>query len=128
MKTSTYSIATIFAFIFLTAAIGCNSYTQTLKHTRKNKKYVIMHSGVDVYIVKQVEVERNRKQFTVYLDRVDSLNIVNTGNPEGKRYVPKKGEPVKPEIHVYMKDSTSYTLDEPHTIAVDKIARIEKVD
>ena len=64
----------------------------------------------------------------VQLNKLDSLRIVNVSDGESKRSRPKKGEsPLINEIHIYTKDSVSYTLDEPHTIPMENLARIDLV-
>ena len=64
----------------------------------------------------------------VQLNKLDSLRIVNVSDGESKRSRPRKGEsPLINEIHIYTKDSVSYTLDEPHTIPMEKLARIDLV-
>ncbi len=78
-----------------------------------------MHSGVDTFVITSVLVERSKQQFTVHLNRLDSLHRVNINN--SKSLAGK-------QIHVYMRDSTSYTLDEPHTIPLSRVARIELTD
>jgi hypothetical protein len=75
-----------------------------------------MHSGVDVYRIKSIEVEKSKQQFTVQLDKLDSLHLAGMKNPKSF------GDKV---IYLQMKDSASYTLDEPHTIPLKKVARIE---
>jgi hypothetical protein len=89
------------------------AYSRTIQRANKEKHYFIMHSGVDSYRVTQAEVEKTKQQFTVHLAKIDSLPA--SGNAGGKK------------LHMYMKDSVSYTLDEPHTILISKIARIERM-
>ncbi len=62
---------------------------------------------------------------TVQLDKVDSLHLVYVKNPETKPY---KATPELSEMHLYMKDSISYTLDEPHDLPLDKVAKIEVIN
>jgi hypothetical protein len=120
MKIFKCCCTTIFGFIFLCSLAGCfNSYNKALARAGKDKSYMIMHSGVDVYRITSVEVEKSKKQFTVQLNKVDSIHLANMNNPASS------GEKL---VHVYMKDSTSYTLDEPHTIPLSKVASIKKVD
>ena len=78
-----------------------------------------MHSGIDTFTVTSVVVEKSKKEFTVHLNKLDSLRRVSMKNPKrsGEKY-----------IRMYMHDSTSYTLDEPHTLPLKKIARIELID
>jgi hypothetical protein len=75
-----------------------------------------MHSGVDTFAVTSLLVEKNKQDFTVHLNKLDSLRRSLLTNPGA---VPQK------LVHLYMTDSTSYTLDEPHTIPLKKVARIE---
>ncbi len=138
MNTFKYWRITIFAVIFLCAFSGCinrynanpvtrtSGYPRFIERANKNKRSFFMHSGVDVYTITSVEVDKAKKNMTVHLDKIDSLNKRNVNNPEILRK--QSGQPSLTKIHVYMRDSTSYTLDEPHTIPLNKVARIEEVD
>lgn len=131
MKIFRYRKICVFALILSFSAYGCsNTYTEAktisrasayprvIERAKKDKRYFIMYSGVDTYAVTSVEINKSNKQFTVQLDKVGSLHTANTNNTT----------PVSDKlIHVYMRDSTSYTLDEPHTIDLDKVAKIELV-
>ena len=96
-----------------------SAYPRLIDRAKKDKRYIIMHSGIDTYAVASVVVEKSKKEFTVHLNKIDSFHRVNMNNPKlsGEKYA-----------HMYMRDSTSYTLDEPHTLLLKKIARIELVD
>lgn len=90
----------------------------------KNKRYFVLQSGTNLYTVTSVDVHKRKKEVTVTLDKVDTLHLAFFKNPELR-----KGNPAaKPQINVFMKDSTTYTMDEPHTIPVERIARIEMLD
>lgn len=71
-----------------------------------------MHSGVDTFAVTSVQVERAKKQFTVHLQKLDSLHRAAFGNP---------AEQVGKYVRITMQDSTSYTLDEPHTLPFSRV-------
>lgn len=76
---------------------------------------MIMYSGVDTFSVASVVVERSKRQFTVHLGKLDSLYQSTLTGPSS----------TKKPLRLFMRDSTSYTLDEPHTIPLTRIARIE---
>ena len=78
-----------------------------------------MHSGTDTFAITSVLVERRKQHVTVHLNRLDSLHRVHINNPKAL---------AEKQIHVYVRDSILYTLDEPHTIPFNKVARIELVD
>jgi hypothetical protein len=134
MKTFSYCIATIFCFFALNLFCGCNHYStanpatdvstypKILERSKKDKRYFIMQSGVNLYTITSVDLDQAKKQITVTLDKVDSLRLVHFKNPAARQ---NQQNGLGHETHVYMKDSTSYTLDEPHTIPTEKIARIE---
>lgn len=84
---------------------------------------MVLHSGINVYSINAVQLDRAKKQATVQLDKVDSTYLVSSGTAVGTG-----GTARHPAMHLYTSDSTSYTLDEPHTIMLEKIARIERVD
>lgn len=122
-KTS-HAIFALIVFCFLSCHTQGDSVTKTsafprvIERAKKDKRYFIMHSGVDTLAITSIEVE-NRKEFTVHLDRMDSLRRVTLNNPT---VLSKK------QLHLFMSDSTSYTLDEPHTISFSKLAKIEFVE
>lgn len=78
-----------------------------------------MYSGKDTFAVTSIMIANSKREFTVQLDRLDSSRRANLNNPANQ---PEK------QLALYMLDSTSYTLDEPHTIALKKIARIQLRD
>ena len=129
MKTFSFWITTVIAFITLGTLAGCSvhhndtkwvtrtaAYPKILERAKKDKRYIMMYSGVDTYTVTSVLIGKAKQQFTVTLNRLDSLHQANRTNLKAL------GE--KP-VSLYMRDSTSYTLDEPHTIPFSKVARIE---
>jgi hypothetical protein len=128
MKISTlYRLITL-ACVFSCCLLSCLSsnnisrtaaFPRAIEKGKRDKNYFIMHSGVDVYRIKSIEVEKSKQQFTVLLDRVDSIHLGGIKNPKSLN---------EKLTQLYMKDSTSYTLDEPHTIPLTKVARIEVAD
>lgn len=132
MKILSYWSTTIFALILSCCLPGCSvhydnskpvtrtsEYSRVIERARKEQRYFIMHSGVDTFAIISVLIEKSKQDFTVHLGKIDSLHRVNMNNP--KLLAEKL-------IHLYMRDSASYTLDEPHTIPLNKVARIELVD
>jgi len=128
MKLFTSWNTTLFAFIlscFIQACSTSNStdaavdrtasYPRVLEKARKDKHYLVLHSGIDTFAITSMVVEKGKKDITVHLNKIDSsarANIKSTASIAQKF------------THVYMKDSTSYTLDEPHTIPLSRVARI----
>lgn len=139
--------ATIIFAIFISCIISCivaacssgnlttktvsvpSDYPSVISKAQKDKRYFIMKSGLNIYSVTSVDLDNAKRQVTVTLDKVDSSHLVYINNPEIRRSKGKEGEtPVRAEIRLLMKDSTSYTLDEPHTIPLAKVDRIELLD
>lgn len=132
----------IFAFIFSYVAISCSNhyfeptaitpasaYPSAIDRAVKAKRYFIMQSGINIYSVSSVDLDNSKQQMTVTLDKIDSSHLVYLKNPEIRRSKATEGEkPVRKEIRLYMKDSTSYTLDEPHTIPLAKVDKVELLD
>ena len=129
MKIYKAGYTAIFALFFLALQAGCSgnlsapgtisktsAFPKVLKRAEADKRYLVMYSGVDTYHVKSVQVEKTRQQFTVYLTKVDSLHTASLRS--GATGTEKL-------LQMYMRDSTSYTLDEPHTIPMNKVARME---
>lgn len=96
-----------------------SSFPRRIEAAKKNERYFVMHSGIDVYRVSSIIVEKSNQHFTVQLTKPDSLHLANLNNPSVLN---------EKLLHLFMKDSTSYTLDEPHTILLSRIARIELVE
>lgn len=85
-----------------------------------------MYSGINVYSVVSVQVDKLKEHMTVQLDKVDSARLTNNIMADTVGSNSGKGKPLtNSTIHLYTKDSTSYTLDEPHTIALANVAKIE---
>ncbi|MDB5246556.1 MAG: hypothetical protein JWQ40_950 [Segetibacter sp.] len=70
---------------------------------------MVLHSGINIYSITHVQVDKAKEHFTVQLDKVNSSRTA----------------PVLSELHVYTIDSTSYTMDEPHTIPFTNVAKVE---
>jgi hypothetical protein len=103
-----------------------NAYPRILEKARKDKKYVVMYSGVNVYNVQSVEVDKIKQHMTVQLDKIDSIQLSYKTASDTVSRKPANGQPAAlSKILLYMKDSTSYTLDEPHTIPLANLGRIE---
>ena len=91
-----------------------SKFRGAIERGRKDQRAFVMYSGVDTFAVTSIAVERRSKEFTVQLDKSDSL----------QRAANSKLPPSNKKIYIYMKDSTSYTLDEPHTIPLKNISRL----
>ena len=94
-------------------------YPRMVERAKKDKQNLLLHSGLDTFLITSVVVEKSRQDFTVHLNKLDSINraiIRDAGSSKGK------------QLHIYMRDSTLYTLDEPHTIPFTKVARIASVN
>jgi hypothetical protein len=101
------------------AQTSVSSYPRMVERAKKRNHSMLMHSGIDTFLISSVVVEKNRQDFTVHLNRLDSAHRVMlnpAANVRGK------------QLHIYMRDSTLYTLDEPHTIPFAKVSRIESVN
>jgi hypothetical protein len=122
---------TLLGLVSLVSLVACSSITtsektisetsafaKTIGQANRSKRYFIMYSGVDTYRVTSAQVEKTKQQFTVHLAKVDSLHaaILKNVSPTSGRL-----------IQMHMRDSTSYTLDEPHTIPINRVARIDLV-
>ena len=132
MKNSIFCSALIIGGLLWCFLLGCSayqsntniittsaSYPRVIEQARKDKRYFIMRSGVDTFAVTSLLVEKTKQQFTVHHDRLDSLHRFHFNNPKAL------GEK---RIYLHMRDSTSYTLDEPHTIPLARIEKIELAD
>ena len=120
-----FNYAKSFVFCISMILFGCYTGGDTITHNaafpkvmeraKKDKRYFIMYSGIDTFAVTSMSVE-NRREFTVHLDRMDSLRKITLNNPT---VLSEK------RAHLFMIDSTSYTLDEPDTLLFRNIKRIE---
>jgi hypothetical protein len=130
MKCISPWITIVFAAILLYSLSACSidttkpvtrtsAYPRVIERAKKDNRYFIMSSGVDTFVVSSVLLEKKKQQFTVHLDRLDSIHKVHINNPKALN---------EKRIHLYLQDSASYTLDEPHTIPLSKVERIELVE
>ena len=101
------------------AATDASAYPRMVERAKKHHHTLLMHSGIDTFLVSSVVVEKNRQDFTVHLNRLDSAHRAMLQRPGSSR---------RKQLHVYMRDSTLYTLDEPHTIPFAKVSRMESVN
>lgn len=129
----------LFFFISVNVITGCathsiqkspvtspSAYPRVLEQAKKDKRYFIMRSGVNIYTVVSVQIDKKKENMTVQLDKVDSAHLSYNKLTDTIGTTPGKDRPRNfSTVQVYMKDSTSYTLDEPHTIPLVKVARIE---
>lgn len=110
-------------FIFLLSACRTanvidspNDFAKTIRKANRQKQPFLMFSGVDTFVVTHIMVENRRRDITVQLNRLDSARRMQLLSPASS--LPK-------QYLLYMRDSTSYTLDEPHTIPTTRIDRIQ---
>jgi|GEM_PF-3344293 len=132
----------VFAFGVSLALLACAShhytastvtaasdYATVIERAQKKHRYIIMQSGINLYTVTSVDMDKARQQMTVTLDKLDSTKFLNTAGLGSTGYNPAKGKTVAlPQLHIHLSDSTSYTYDEPHTIPMVKVGRLEVVD
>lgn len=141
MKPVRFHFIATFIILFSIVASSCSNhysqsntiaetsaYPKTLERAMKDKRYFMMQSGVNIYTVTSIDVHKGKQQITVTLDKPDSLHLAWFNNPGLRTTKTAEGKPVQREVHVFMKDSTSYTLDEPHTIPMTKVGRVELLD
>lgn len=102
------------------------SYPAVFNRVKKDHRFSIMQSGINFYTIKSIEVDHSKQQFTVTLDKLDSIKTVYFKNQQSSSNSIKAGE--ERQLHLYMKDSTSYSLDEPHTILLERVARVALVN
>ena len=55
------------------AVTRTSAYPRVIEQARKDKNYFIMHSGLDTFAVTSLLVEKNKQDFTVHLNKLDSL-------------------------------------------------------
>lgn len=93
------------------------TYPKVIERAVKDKHSFVLFSGIDTFAVTSALVGRREKQFTVHLAKMDSLHRALLVHPGFYR-----------QVRLYLHDSVSYTLDEPHTIPLARVAKIEVVD
>lgn len=139
MKICRVYCAAFFAFVAIFVLTACsNSYTKAktvtsvssypraIERAVKDHRYFMMWSGVNLYTVTSVDLDNAKQQMTVTLDKVDSSRLANAASAANKPFKPQKGDSSQTaQIHLYMRDSASYTLDEPHTIPLNTISRVQ---
>lgn len=88
MKLSRYFNTIIFSLIFVSFISGClthryrsgtitstAAYPAIIERAKKDKRYFIMYSGVNIYTVVSVQVDKAKEHMTVQLDKVDSARL-----------------------------------------------------
>lgn len=96
-----------------------SAFAKTIRKANRDKHPFLMFSGVDTFSVTHIMIENKRRDMTVQLARIDSSHRTVLRNPNT---VDRK------TVALYMRDSTSYLLEEPHTIPVSKISKIQIMD
>jgi len=128
MQYRNFSNMIIFSLWLFVALSACHTpnvvtkpsaFAKTIKKANIDKRPFLMYSGVDTFVITHIMIENARREMTVQLDRIDSIQRMNLIYPNTLQ---------KKQVVLYMHDSTSYTLDEPHTIPIRKIARIQLVE
>ena len=140
MTTCRIYLTTFFAFVFSLGLSGCSTayvqsksvidasdYPAAIERAKKDKRSFILHSGMNVYTITAVQLDHAKQNIHVQLNKLDSLHIVRVAGPNNNQQRPAKNSSAPGEIHVYMKDSTSYLLEEPYTLSLDKVAKIDLV-
>jgi hypothetical protein len=104
-----------------------SDYPAVIARAKKDNRLIILHSGINVYTVTALQLDRAKKNVEVQLNKLDSLHIVKIANPNSNQEVSDKSGTSPREVHLYMKDSISYLLEEPYTIPLEKVARVDVV-
>ncbi|HZG24157.1 MAG TPA: hypothetical protein VEZ17_06225 [Chitinophagaceae bacterium] len=100
-------------------------YAGVLEKARIDKRSMMLHSGINLYTITNVQVDKAHRQFTVQLDMPDSIHRTDANNAAVGTATPNAaGQSGSARLHVHMSDSISYTLDEPHTLSMDKVAKM----
>src|SRR3954464_11472955 len=132
-------IIVIFASIVSMIIFSCSSqnssgktvtaqskFPRIIERAKKDQRYLIMQSGINVYNVTSVDLDKKKQEMTVTLDKVDSSRLANAKNvAENNSQSGKVIDSASSQLYLYMKDSTSYTYDEPHTIPIKNIDRVQ---
>ena len=101
------------------------AFPGVLERAQKDKKYIIMYSGVNIYSVVSAQTDKAKEHITVQLDKVDSTQLTESKSLNTvSNTTANSALPAFSKVYLYMKDSTSYTLDEPHTIPLANVSRI----
>lgn len=103
-----------------------SAFAAILEHAKKDKSYITLQSGINLYSVVLVEINKPRQEMTLQLNKPDTAKINNVTNAGKNAYTnDKTSAGTNRQTHILMNDSISYTLDEPHTLMLAKIAKIE---
>ena len=133
MKTAKHSFTLAVVFFVAVTLWGCSShvftaepvtdaskYPSVLERAQKKHWYMYMQSGLNHYTIASVDMDNGKQQMTVTLNKVDSSKLIISNNSQNTA-----SQKATRQIHVFMNDSTTYTLDEPHTIPMTHVGRIE---
>src|SRR4051794_31005127 len=104
MKSCRYFNSFLFTSIFSIACWACSNqlkvsnvtsasaFPDAIDRASKDKRYFIMKSGINIYTITSVDLDRAKQQMTVTLDKVDSSHLVYLKNPEVRRSKAQPGE------------------------------------
>ena len=125
-----YRNTTVYILVLLCSLTAClsnygdgkpvtriSAFPRVMEKARQDKRYFIMHSGIDTFAITSLLVEKGKNEFTVHLNKLDSLHRLHNAASSTEK-----------QAKLFMRDSVSYTLDEPHTIPFNRVARIELVN
>lgn len=132
----------LIAFIFSYACSGCFQhyykvvpvdaaarYPVAIERAKQEYRFFILHSGSKAYAISTIEVNRDKQQLELKLDNLESPHTVYTEGPQKRVYRPQKGESeVLTEIHLYVRDTAAYTLNEPLILPIEKVNKLELLE
>ncbi len=139
MKIYRFCCTILFAFIFSCALSGCfqyyfkakpvipvSAYPAAVEQAKQENRFFILHSGTKAYNITSLQVDQAKQQMELELGQIDSLHTLYVTKPQSRRYRAVKGQSrVLTEIHLYLKDTGSYSLNEPLTLPFARVSKIE---
>jgi sporulation protein YlmC with PRC-barrel domain len=135
-KSKIISIITLFAFLNL--SVSCSYYTvkpiptkpdnfaSQYNSIKKKERYVILHSGNEIWHISDIELNEDKKELTATLGEVDySHTLYPIGkNETSRRYYSEKSRKTF-EIHLYKNEAINQKADSKIIIPFESITTLE---
>lgn len=139
-KKITSFISVFLTLLFLNLVIGCSYYNVRSLTTNsetiagqvdvfaETQKYIIIHSGSDIWHLNRLEVNENDKSISGIVQNVDSKHIPKKPRETQKTHRNKAGKEGLNEVHFYIKTNMSNNIGDYITIPFTEISSISVND
>jgi hypothetical protein len=133
-------LSVFLTLIFLNLVVGCSYYNVRSVTTSpetiagqvddfaKNQKYVIIHSGSDIWHLNNLEVNESDKSISGIVQEVGATHVPKKARESRRTHKNKGGENVLNEVHFYITSNTTHNFGNHATIPFSEINSISVND